>query len=851
MSKINFQTYPIKDLSWGINLNDARTEIDEKQCLKAEGFNFKAWKLIVGETKTNQSTYAGNLQGIYYDYTDIYTVSDWNVYKNWVITYSSGSYTVTFSTIDWIPFSISMDWTTKTYFYNTWIEATDLTNLRNQLIIDYPALTFSAWTDHTITITKGSSFTITNPNYVKKITIGSWSIEKSFDITINWTTKTVAPWTYTTYWDIYTYLVAQYWSYYWRNNWDWTFLFAKNDSTDSTYSVTNKTTYTYRANWSASPWYNAVPNTSSTFPWGDYYWSWDVCLDYLQSTIGWVNYKYTLPSPKGCWLTTAESNFNYSYVNFSADTYQHNKAYAFTDYYVDWLYTQLSSVFTVSNNIKDSNTWIYVNIFRFDFRNSWYTQITQSSTMSNNYYHYSSGFSCRQDLSSVNTWFWITEYTFTSTVSIDIDSTSRYSKINTWTWLSSSTLYRIYKSNYWLLFIGYLWTLWARFVDFSTWVWTWLTWITVTWGHTIWTIYNWKIILWGKILSWDIKNDTIEFSKNYKIGSETDIVNFSWYSAWSQVLSAWNPWYLTWFISWEDWLYAFKNNSVYKNILWDERDWEIKNEDTWVVEYSFKYNFKQVTNSGAYSQECITTYWQEIFYYDWINKSIRRLRYEEQQQTLRDTAISHEIDTLLKAIPTTITWYTQLHSLTFKYPNLEFNYCSTNDLSDNTYWPNVILPNSQVVYNVETSSWFTRALITNKLIAPLIPSNWYYIDLGKEVFDFRNKVDNWIFESKVYPLNWVDSLYKRFGWFDIVWSLIPNSWETKTLEIQILVNWVLEETRTITSTTDLLKFRERIDLYYDWQDIQFVLTHSWKGDLEITDCYITYKLLPYYQSEFY
>jgi hypothetical protein len=805
MSKINFQTYPIKDLSWGINLNDARTEVDEKQCLKAEGFNFKAWKLIWGETKTNQSTYSGNLQGIYYDYTDIYTVSDGSVYKNWTILYSSWNYTLTFGSIDWIPFSINIGWVTKTYFYNTWVEATNRTNLRNQLIIDYPTYTFSVWTWNAITISKGTSFTISNWNLVKKIDvdIDSWSIEKSFDITIDWVTKTIAPWTYAWPSNIYTYLIAQYstW-YYWRNNWDWTFLFAKTDSTDSTYSITNKNTYSYQVRYAfwqfpSSTTYLAY-NTPPT----------------VRLTIDWNNYDYT---------KTFFDNWYYWYNIYDA------------------IYPSISGTF---NKTWTKRTWLgeWSDIF---LHKTDYSAITLSSTSYfSDYYHNNTYNQVVTDW-QYTPWQEVIKTTHTSTASIQTEVASVFTSINNWTWLNSTTLYRLYKSNYWLLFIWFLWDLWARFVDFST-----STWTAIAWYHTIGTVYNSKIFLGWKILtSW--LTDNIEFSKTWNITQPQDIITFTWYDSWSQAVSAGNPWYLTWFLTWENWLYIFKNNSVYQNTKGDEFKWETKNTVTWIVEYALKYNFKQVTNTWAYSQECIAQYWQEIFYFDWINKSIRRLRYEEQQQTLRDTAISHEIDTLLKAIPEPTWGYKHLHSLTFKYPNLEFNYCSTNNFHDNSFWSSVNLPDKQVVYNVETSGRLTRSLSTNKIFSPILANNWYYINLSKEVFYFWGKVEYWEFESKVYTLNWVDSLYKRFGWFDIVGSLIPDSWETKTLEIQILINWILEETRTITSTTNLLRFRERIDLYYDWQDIQFKLIHSGKGDLEITDCYISNKQLPYYQSEFY
>lgn len=902
MSKINFKTYPIKDLTGWINLNDPRTEIDEKQCLKAEGWNFKAWKLTSWEKKKTNSTYSGLINWIYYDYTDIYVISGWSVYKNWTVLYSSWNYTLTFSNINWIPFSIRLDWTSKVYKITTVDEDTAKADLRTALIADFPALTFSAWTWSAITVTKGSSFEITNPYLVKKITIWSWSIEKSFDITIDWVTKTVAPWLYSTYWDIFTYLSTQYWAYYWYNNWDWSFLFSKTDSTDCTYLVTNKTTYSYDYlfyewdtpnSWQGWLWSEVTIDwtTYKTYwtEWRPFKWSWLIAWLLWSQTTYWNSLATTdplntLPAwplvtmltswsitsftksgnstvtraiiKNSWWTIVATATFSWNTATFatpySVSAWQqyyfqadsnwatYTRAYTTNPSTVPWAnfvypwYT--ANITAVTMNVNSPTTWYTKSSswLHFYIKKTDYSQITWSI---NNRY---SGW-----FPDDNNFLSITTNTFISTVSIANNTNSLYTTVNNWTLLSSDTLYRIYKSNYWLLFIWYLWTLWAKFVDYATWTWT-----NITWSHSLWTVYNWKIFLWGKILSTWL-TDNIEFSKTYHTDQPSDILVFSWYDAWNQAVSAWNPWYLTWFIIWEDWLYVFKNNEVYKNTKGDEYDWKSKNTITWVEEYVLKYNFKPVTKTWAYSQECITQYWQEIFYYDWINKSIRRLRYEEQQQTLRDTAISHEVDTLLKDIPNPPTNHTQLHSLTFKYPNLEFNYCSTNNFIDNSFWPQTVLPDSQLIFNVETWSWATRPLLTDKGEAPLQPSNWYYININKEVFDFTSTAEYWEFESKVYTLNWVDSYWKRFGWFDIVWDIEPNSWETKTLTIDIYINWVLEETRTLSSTTDLLRFRERIDLYNDWQDIQFKLTHSWKWKIAITDCYLYYKELPFQQSEYY
>jgi len=61
----------------------------------------------------------------------------------------------------------------------------------------------------------------------------------------------------------------------------------------------------------------------------------------------------------------------------------------------------------------------------------------------------------------------------------------------------------------------------------------------------------------------------------------------------------------------------------------------------------------------------VTEVEQELFYYDDITKNVRRLSYEENLITLRDTSISREIETIFEQLADDQSNATA----SFKYPN--------------------------------------------------------------------------------------------------------------------------------------------------------------------------------------
>ena len=192
MKNNKFQKFPIEDLTWGLNLKDFETEIDNKQCLRSENWNSEWNKLVSAkwyEELYNNTTW--QIQWVTKDWDNIYYVQDWNIYKNWTLLFPWNEKEITFSAIDWKPLSITIDGVSKVYkfgYHNN--EEFALDDLLNALQADF--------TDYTITRI-GSVFTISsltenvivsNSNLIKKIEITSWNEYSKIWITIDWTTYT-------------------------------------------------------------------------------------------------------------------------------------------------------------------------------------------------------------------------------------------------------------------------------------------------------------------------------------------------------------------------------------------------------------------------------------------------------------------------------------------------------------------------------------------------------------------------------------------------------------------------------------------------------------------------------------
>lgn len=345
-------------------------------------------------------------------------------------------------------------------------------------------------------------------------------------------------------------------------------------------------------------------------------------------------------------------------------------------------------------------------------------------------------------------------------------------------------------------------------------------------------VYNGK---W--VLGW-YDNDNIYFSKTAGPSTKSEIYDFSAYSAGNQSVGWNSTWVITGFSVWENWLYVFKTDEcLYSN----------SEKDNWA---SFNFIFNPITSTWAINQNAITEVRQEIFYLDWTSKAIRRLWYEKDLVTLRDTAISDEIEPIFHTLAEDQTNATG----SYQYPNykifLRSQFAGT-DYNDVT-----------LTYNVHNKSWCTE---TKK--ACFVSHRWY---LGS-TFEWKVWKDDelswkeWVRIWKEWDF-WDGIDNKRYWELEIKWKMMS----TLTLFVDVYVDWILEETRQINVddnpsgtlgtrvlATDVLaswrtnepltEFRERFDLWLEWQYIQIWLRYEWIWDIEISQRNIQWKPMKWYK----
>ena len=381
----------------------------------------------------------------------------------------------------------------------------------------------------------------------------------------------------------------------------------------------------------------------------------------------------------------------------------------------------------------------------------------------------------------------------------------------------------------WLDYIFFTFEDWTELALY----WDWATLTSFTWlGFPKYNIvYNWKLVF-----GW-YWNDNIYFSKTGWPNTPSDILDFSAYSAGNQSVW-WNSrGEITGFQIGENWLYTFKKNEI----------WYSNSEnDTWT---NFNFIFNKITSNWAINQYAIQEVWQEIFYFDWITNKVRRLGYEQNLTTLRDSAVSNEIDLLLSDHD----WDLSSATMSYAYPNLKL-FLPSNLVADG-------VNDLFFVYNVDRKSWSTE---TNKTCS--VSSYWwlwgaynwniYQDDKGVGIV---NTAISWEYQSKEYDMwDWVD--FKKFSELEIIGKMNENM----NLTVWIYVDWDLIEERAIeveewnvpTLWTNILwettlgwnddsilavQFRERIDLFTSWQYIRFVINYNWLWVVEINNIHIRWK----------
>lgn len=331
-------------------------------------------------------------------------------------------------------------------------------------------------------------------------------------------------------------------------------------------------------------------------------------------------------------------------------------------------------------------------------------------------------------------------------------------------------------------------------------------------------VYNGKWVLGG------YGNDNIYFSKTAWPTTKSDIYDFSAYSAGNQSVGWDAQGAVTGFKIGENGLYVFKKDAVhYSNT----------ENDTGTT---FQFIFNKITSNWAINQNAIEEVNQEIFYFDWVSNRARRLGYEKDSTTLRDTAISDEIEPIFAMLSDDLS----STSISYSYPNLKFF------LRGRTAW--VGINDVCLSYNVDVKSW---AVETKKTCS--VAKGGY---LGS-VYDWivyeddKNPATEGVRISKEFDL-WAPVDYKRIGELEVKGKMDS----TLTAFFDIYVDWVVKETRTVTvepnisqtlgtnvlgasvlsaptTLSDTTEFRERVDMFYEWRYIKIGVRYEGIGYLEI------------------
>lgn len=361
----------------------------------------------------------------------------------------------------------------------------------------------------------------------------------------------------------------------------------------------------------------------------------------------------------------------------------------------------------------------------------------------------------------------------------------------------------------------------------------WGTLTQITWvGNPRYNIvYNGKLVLWG------YDNDNIYFSKTASPTTKLDIVDFSSYSAGNQSVGWDARGTVTWFKVGENWLYVFKKNSVY---------YTNSENDTWLT---FQFIFRKLTSNGAVNQNAIEEVNQEIFYYDDKSKSIRRLGYEQNLTTLRDTSISDEIEPVFLSLADDQS----SASLSYKYPNLKI-FLRSRFAGE---WVNDVC----LSYNVSEKSWSTETKKTCSV------AKWWLLGSIYEWIiydDDKNPATEWESIGKELDL-WVPVDFKRLWEVEVKWKSVS----TMTLYFDIYIDGKLKETREVTVTpvtwttlgtsvlgdevlwadssqSQLVEYRERFDMYYTWRYFQIGIRYQGIGYAELDHMKFEFKPLKWH-----
>ena len=312
------------------------------------------------------------------------------------------------------------------------------------------------------------------------------------------------------------------------------------------------------------------------------------------------------------------------------------------------------------------------------------------------------------------------------------------------------------------------------------------------------------ITYWGKLFyaTWD--SNIIYFSKTAWLDTPYYVVDF-WrddrlYDAWLQMV--WWDSKITWLATWENGIYVFKEHEVY---------YSNSVNDDWVW---FSFVFNKITNNWAVNNDAIISAWQEMFFFWWNNKELRRLTYEQYSQSLRDSAISSPISSITKD-------YSNV-KIGYQYPNAYI-------FEDNK---------DTIVYNVDRKSFAIEDTGNIWKIA------WQFYSIWTDIYKLLNwdYYSSWEWIGKELDL-WDAIDIKRFSQIEIYWKMPEDNFN---LYVDIYIDKTLIETFQVENNFGSF-FRRRYDLYDEWRYIQIWIRYEWVWELEINELNFKSKPIKWYK----
>lgn len=886
MTKKKFNIFTIDDLTGGINTRDYPSEIENKECQMLENFNFSWNKLITWpwhEATTNPINW--KIGALTIDSNDIWTISDWDLYKNWEWLPNKYGIFISFNIQNFltnIDYIVTINNTEYTF---NWVNISDIIeDISSQLSWNFNILkqedSVIIYSDSPITYSYDNkkSYIIYTTDFIY------WDTWKTFTISIivNWVTYSY-DYNYTDLTidnkeiieNIMTGLVWEIPSQYnpklvninalWEITEDYYYAKGILISSVDTVIPNNVIKLDYKSDLNVNVFYRL--------------WAWWTILFKLDNhTIyapSWYRISYfsstNLTSSDTITIDWTTTNFNW--INRS-DFWNHinlPSVYIRKTLFDNWDARELMFVRRDWKPIQSiSGTWLFSNIW--SVFNSWYSNFSWGWSVWDFYssrcyiWDVTPKHFLVEDVkeviaNSILYQVWLLSW-YTSSYSYDTSVWNKILSIKKWDWEYidiwkypewydkniSISFFWIKEKEYIKTDINSVWEVWIPLYDLQWWnttyfwnitVWNhwWVLVVNKEWGASyfyewlkanIWIDSVWLPTVWtiynGKIVLWWYEwNDNIVFWQTSSPTQPLSILNFTDYDSWWQSVSWGDKWKITGMIVWENWLLVFKDNSI----------WYTNQEIDKPESYSFNLKFSKATSNWALTQNVITEVDQEIFYLDWNTRTVRRLWYEKNLTTLRDVWISHNIEKYLKELPEE----QELATSHFSYPNYVLS------LSDHswwtiTYWDNktYYTNNKHFIYNVDNKSWTTRTSLPWFIVS----HKWYFWHLDKKVYKDMHwyTTEGWYFLSKMYNL-WDDVWMNKFWRFEIVWSFLN---EASNITVKIIIDWEVIEERYITWNNDnwhiSQSFRERIDLYDIWQTIEFSI--NWNWPVEIYDINIYY-----------